>query len=465
VEIDEVAARLVRQYWALMMACILLPVIAITLITIRQPAVYAADARIITGSDVPASSAQADAIVSQVQGIATSRTAVSQALFAAGVTRNLTKFIGGNISVAGLGTSQVVDLTVTDVSPHVATTVCRVLAAEVVASINNVGQSGLSAALQAVDKEIVRLTETRSQLASKAAASPKDTQLQAKLAGLEEVIANFSGDRNSLLITASTSGLAKVIDKPALPNKPESTALPQKLGLAIVLGLVVAILISAIAETARPTVPGARRVGRRLGAPTLGQLTSGELNGTDTPGLNNMALRLQLAAAHAGVNTVALVDIDSRRPLGALANGLERALAGTFSPNGSSPAAAGNHPSAGAAGASGAVTGTLTKNHGPATDSRTLRIYPMGQMKHFAGSPGVGMLVLSGPVARVSRITALDDLVTSSGWPILGVIAVPRTRRGSASGQGEPEIYVSLPAGSPVNGADAEHAAEGGGEQ
>jgi hypothetical protein len=25
---------------------------------------------------------------------------------------------------------------------------------------------------------------------------------------------------------------------------------------------------------------------------------------------------------------------------------------------------------------------------------------------------------------------ALDDLVTSSGWPILGVVGVPRARRG-----------------------------------
>ena len=37
-EIDEVAARLVRQYWALILLCVLVPLIAITLTIARQPA-------------------------------------------------------------------------------------------------------------------------------------------------------------------------------------------------------------------------------------------------------------------------------------------------------------------------------------------------------------------------------------------------------------------------------------------
>jgi len=468
VEIDEVAARLVKQYWALILACVLVPIMAIGLLTFRQPSLYAAEARIITGSVVPASSAQAGAIVSQVQGIATSRSAVLKALFAAGVTRNLNKFITSDISVAGLGSSQVIDVTVTDTDPHVATIVARVLASEVVSSINNVGQSGLSAALQAVDKEIVRLTEQRSILALKASSGPRDQQTQAKLAGLDEVIANFSGDRGRLLIQASTQGLAGVIDKPARPNQPESKALPQKIGLATVLGLVFAIMIASVAETMRPTVPGARRVGRRLGAPTLGQLSVDELVGENTPGLANMALRLQLAAAHAGVHSVALVDIDSRRPLGALAAGLERALA-EFSPssNGGPVTVRGNHVGAGSGTVQvGVSTGILTRNHDnrnlePITVGRPLRVYPMGQMKHMAGAGGVGLLVLSGPVARVSRITALDDLVTSSGWPILGVVAVPRARRKHAAASAPPPAQ---PSGSskPTNGADGDHAADGG---
>jgi hypothetical protein len=50
-------------------------------------------------------------------------------------------------------------------------------------------------------------------------------------------------------------------------------------------------------------------------------------------------------------------------------------------------------------------------------------------MRWVAGTTQVGIVVLSGPVARVSRITALHDLSTSSGWPIVGIVGIPRQRR------------------------------------
>ena len=231
-EIDEVAARLVRQYWALLLVCTLIPLVVIALIVAKQPALYSADARIITSGEVPVSASEADAIVSQVQGIATGPTAASQALRAAGVRLNLADLVNNHVSVAGLGTSQVVDITVSDPNPLIAQRVARALATEVVDSLNKVGQSGLSLALTVIDSEIVRLTEQRSALAAKVSASPKNQQLSAKLAGLDQVIANFTGDRGRLLIQASTQGLAAVLDQPGLPHAPESKALPQKLGLA-----------------------------------------------------------------------------------------------------------------------------------------------------------------------------------------------------------------------------------------
>src|SRR5260370_1026885 len=248
-------------------------------------------ARIGSWSNGPASNATAKAIVSQIQGIATGRGAAATTLQAAGVTWNVNNFVPSHVSVSGLGGSQVVDLTVTDRNPRVAAALAKVLASEVVTSINSVGRSGLSTTLQAIDQEIVRLSEQHGVAASQAAADPKNEQLQSKLAGLNQVIANFSGDRSRLLIQTSTQGLATVLDQPVVPQQPESRALAQKLGLAGVLGLVVGILIASIAEVIRPTVPGARRVSRRLSAPTLGQLKSAEMHGEQTPNLENLAVR------------------------------------------------------------------------------------------------------------------------------------------------------------------------------
>jgi capsular polysaccharide biosynthesis protein len=437
VEIDEVAARLLRQYWVLLIICVAVPVVAVSFLTSRQPAMYASSARIITGSVVPQSSAAADAVASQVEALATGRTAVAQALQSAGADRNLGDFIGNDIAVSGLGSSQVIDLTVTDRSPRVAQKVSRVLAAEVVGSINNVGQSGLRAALTANDQEIVRLSQRRAVMAGQSAAQPRNQQLQAQLAGLDQVIANFTGDRSRLLIQAGTLGLATVIDEPALQSRPESKAAVQKLGLAGLLGLVAGILIASIAETVRPTVPGARRVSRRLGVPALGQLSGADMDGARTPAVGEMALRFRLAAAHADLSTIALVDIDGKRELAALAAGLMQSL--------QAPSADGGVP--GQAGLTGWANGSQRRNPddqptlagvGPSvlvkpraavTGNAALQVYPLGQMNWVAGTRQVGIIVLSGPVARVSRITALEDLSRSSGWPIVGVVGVPRVRR------------------------------------
>jgi capsular polysaccharide biosynthesis protein len=409
VEIDEVAARLARQYWALLVICTFLPVVVVALTVMREPSVYAADARIITSSEVPATAAQADAIVSQVQGIATGLTSAGPALRNAGIPVNVANSIVNNVTVNGLGTSQVVDVMVTDPSPQVAQKAARVLGGLVVNALNKVSQGGLSATLAALDSEIVSLTEQRSELSATIAQNPQDQQLQAKLAGLDEVISNFTSDRGRLLIQASTQGLADVIAQPGLPQAPESKALGQKLGLAALLGLVLGILLAAIAETIRPTVPGARRVSRRLSSPMLGTLTEREMHGTRTFKFDNVALQVRLAAANASVSTVALVDIEGRPELGDLADQLTHAM-----------------PPASPALRAGVSNGS---GHGamPA-ESCPVRVLSLGQLQRRTDIDRAGIVVLSGPVAKLSRISALSDLSAASGWPIIGVVGVPRTR-------------------------------------
>jgi capsular polysaccharide biosynthesis protein len=463
VEIDEIAARLLRQYWTLILLCVAAPLLVIGLTVHKQPPLYAAAARIDTGTTVPASNAQAQAIVSQVQGIATGKTVAAKALQIAGVTRNLNTFVTSDVSVSGLGGSQVVDLRVTDRNPQVAATLAKALASEVVQSLNSVGQSGLSTTLQAIDQEIVRTTEQQRVVSQQAAANPRNQDLQAKLAGLDQVIANFSGDRSRLLIQASTQGLATVLDQPVVPLQPESKALTQKLGLAGLLGLVVGILIASIAETIRPTVPGARRVSRRLGAPTLGQLSRADMRGQLTPDFDNLALRLRLAATYADVSTVTLVDINGEHELADLAYELERSL--TPDPDSmaiQAGAADGNNHHQGSPGSGSNFGAVLVKGNKLTAENQPLHIYPIAQMKHLGGLGRVGVLVLSGPVSRVSHIMSLDDLVTSSGWPIIGVVGIPRMRRGLLKRPGRRNAQASLHTRAPASPAAMAHDAKDG---
>lgn len=461
-EIDEVAARLIRRYWLVFLLCIAAPLIVVGVITVRQPPMYSADARIITGSLVPSSSTQSDALVSQVEAIATGRGTAAAALKAAGAERNLALFVSNNISVSGLGGSQVVDLVVTDKSREVAQRVAKVLATSVTDSLNHVGQSGLEAALKAIDDQIVKLSQERAALAQQVTRFPHNQQFQAKLAGLEEVIANFTGDRGRILIQASTQGLAGVIDAPALPAHPVPSALPQKLGLAGLLGIVLGILIASIAEVVRPTLPGAQRVARRLGAPLLGRLMPADLRGVTTPGFAKLALRVRLASTHAAVSTVVLADIGAVTGLGKLAAALEGAVGPLTTPsaNGVAGAAAGN--SHGPQEQPGSEASTIVMNRQFTMPQPRLRFLPLSHIT-AAGEIGwhrVGVLVVCGPVARVADVAALTDLAESSGWPILGVAGAPRARRKERQrydGGGLPagQRPARTGAASPGEGADA----------
>ena len=435
-EIDEIAARLLRQYWAVVLVCVLVPLAAIGLITTKEPRVYQADARIITGSVVPASSTQSDAIVSQVQAIATGPGTASAALRTAGVKRNLINFISNDVTVTGLGGSQVVDLAVTDKSPQAAQKIASSLATAVVDALNHAGQGGIINALHAIDGELVKLAQQRAVLAQQITNRPHNQQGQAKLAGLDQVIANFTGDRGRLLIESTAQGLAGIIDRPALPVKPQSRALPQKLGLAGLLGLVAGLLIAALFEVARPTVPGAQRVGRRLSAPTLGRLEAADLDGTVTSGVAQLAFRTRLAALHAARSTVALADAGTGVDLDALAASLTDALSeGTFLRPGMPdyPVAGNSHGAEKAepADAPPGSPGMAVLTQQSTFAGSALRICPIGRMNPAVTSEWerVGLLIVCGPVARVPEVASLADLAESSGWPVLGVAAVPRARR------------------------------------
>ena len=167
-EIDEVAARLLRQYWPVLLAiCVAVPLAAISFITAKQPAVVRHVRAHHHRQRGPAEQRGGGrrGQPGRSPGHGPDRGRASPAVCRGLAHRNLSSFIGQNIAVSGLGSSQVIDLTVTDSSPQVAQKVSKILAAEVVGSINNVGQSGLRAALTANDQEIVRLSQRRAVMA------------------------------------------------------------------------------------------------------------------------------------------------------------------------------------------------------------------------------------------------------------------------------------------------------------
>src|SRR5258707_9297362 len=114
-----------------------------------------------------------------------------------------------------------------------------------------------------------------------------------------------------------------------------------------------------------------------------------------------------------------------------------------------------NNPQGSLGGAPPLGAAVIVKGRELTAETQALHVYPMAQMKHVGGMGRVGMLVISGPVARVSRVMSLDDLVTSSGWPIIGVIGVPRARRGLFGRRGRRDAQVSQHPGASASPAEA----------
>ena len=70
-EVNEVAGRLLRRYWLVLLLSVALPTIAMAAFVQKQHATYTAHARILASAETPRAQAEAAALVSQVQALAT----------------------------------------------------------------------------------------------------------------------------------------------------------------------------------------------------------------------------------------------------------------------------------------------------------------------------------------------------------------------------------------------------------
>ena len=120
---------------------------------------YAATATIQGQGTTPDAVTQVQAIQSRVSAVATSPAQVQTAISQAKVNRDAVKVARHEISVAPLGSSAIMVLTVTDPSPQVAVALAGSLAKNVVSELNQLGIKD--------DPELAALSKTNSQLVSR----------------------------------------------------------------------------------------------------------------------------------------------------------------------------------------------------------------------------------------------------------------------------------------------------------
>ena len=464
-EIDEVAARVVRSYWALLLAMTVLPVLLVALMTSGQEPPHAATSRIQASSratDAAVGDAGVSIVVSQVKAFATNRNLMDRVLRQQGVRRDPVK-LAKNISVAGLGTSTVVELTIKDSDPAVARRLTDAIGAAVVAEINQSNQGAIKEQLATIERRITVLQKQLGPLSRRAGAVPvPDIGAANERERVAAELSDLRTSRTELRTQLATSGTATVV-QPAVMAPRTNPALMMMIVAALV-GLVAGILIAVVVEMFRPTVPGQARVARRLGVPLLGWA-----DGRDAD-LPDLGRRIRLAAKREGLNRVALVGAggplpaelmsriaaavygdDTKVVTAAPETGKARKNANSHTPSLTKRAVAVVRAGSGGTGkgtGGGAGTAVIPKKageveapatgevaspapHTPVPPKPPVTGRPVCRVHAFEDiDPGsdeaAGVVAVAGPVTAAPGLDSVRDLVTAAGWPLLGVVATTR---------------------------------------
>lgn len=431
-EVNEVATRLLRRYWSVLLLAVLLPVVAMGVFVNRQHSTYTAHARILAATTTPRAQAEATALVSQVQAIATSRDLVAAALKDGNVSADPATIVK-HVTVTGLGSSALVDLAYTDEQALRAQQITNVLAKAITTQLDTVRIGGLPDVLKNIDDQLTDLASKRAPLAAAVQANPHDLVAANRLSGMDRLISDLSGDRNRLAEEAAAAGHAAVVTAPIVPLDPDAKGLAAKLAIAALLGLALGLIIVGINEVMRPAVSGATRVGRLLDVPMLGIIKPNPV------ALADVGRRIRLAARRADVSTVVLV----RATRAALTPELvDRIEAATLRPDTvasriaipigprqdllDSPTMIIADDSPTQVTTSLALL-TMKENGKPAKENShhpqdLRRICALDELDPGAEADRIGMVVLVAANTRITSVDAIRDLLAASGWPLLGVL-------------------------------------------
>ena len=441
----EVFGRMLRRYGILVLLAIALPMVAVGLYLGRQPATYTASARIVAADHTPQAAAEASAVVSQVQALATGRDVVTAALGSAKVRRDPDEVVR-DITVAGLGTSALVDLSYTDRDPGAARNVTAALADSVVSQLDAARLAGLPQALQQVDKQLADLNAKRLPVVSRLQYNTSDLATQNQLADIDRQLADLTSERSRLADEVTAVGRASVLAAPARPAHANPSGMAPMLAVAGLLGLVISLIIVGIDQTMRPRVGGVLPVARLLDVPVLGTV------GSDPAKLMDVGRCIRLAAIRAGVSTVVLarpghrpvapelvdriaaaslrpqpvparvavpLDVEAARLVGVpgadslAARGVGQEVSGVLAQNVEATVGA------------GAVTMLPAADEAP-RGTALREVCALEELDPDAEFTSIGMVILASGSHRLRAVDAVRNLVAASGWPVLGVLGEGR---------------------------------------
>lgn len=360
---------------------------------------FNASSRLVLTSPEPGDVEAAASIADSAEAIASSPGIVAAALEEGNIDRVASR-VAKAVSVDPIGSSGILQLTVSDQDPEVAADIANALTERLVhdwgsTSGNDPGVAiaqlqqriaDLEADMNTVEGNLERVgadLEVTTDPANRGRLLALQSDLTKQRDSLQQQRVIYQSQVAALFVEQVTQAPPRIIDRATRPTERDGTNPAPATALGALLGLFIGLGIAAAIETYRPSLVGADAVADALDTPVLGLLSDPD----DLRQRGWASLQTQLAAAAAGAETVEVIPVGREVPRGIL---------DVLSFNGKG----------GTAGPSVAVFGT----NGTVELARK-------------GNPHVGLIVVTPHVVRRSDLRSIQDLRTVTSWPLLGIVA------------------------------------------
>lgn len=404
-DLNEAAQRILKHHAVLIVLLVALGLAVPVLMDARAGDTYTATARLTVGGADTRDAQEASALADTALGLATSPSAVGQAISDANVRRDVDE-VTERVTVQPVGASGVLQLTVTDPEPEAATALVNALADAVVGLRSDAVLSGNRELLASTEEQIEALTQNISAI---------ETQLErpgAPFTLLDSQRTQALAQRSVLDVQRQqvTQTLANAVEPQVIDDAGEADAvpstLPARLAVGALLGLLLGVTVAAALEALRPTL-GSAALARQLGAPLLGHLPRRPERDESLPE-PWLSRYVALAARDAGVASVQLVPVDPTVDVVRLADRLDT-------------------------GPEGPRVVPLVLAGDPEQEAPTVQ---------ELGEPGTGVVVVAPDRVQTRRLTEVERHLQLTRRPLIGVISYadvrPGGRRGAA--QSAPEL-------------------------
>jgi capsular polysaccharide biosynthesis protein len=424
-ELNDVVRRVLGQHRWMLLYCVLAGLAVGLALDLHRPRTYTASTRLALDTEDPKTQPESAAIADIAKAIATTPNSVDAALRSARLVgrRDPAVVAADHVDVTALGSSGIVELTVSDSDRRAAAMIANALARQVIATRLAVTRGEAAAAELRLDRRIVALNRAIAnadagidRLTIRAASQP-DPQAGNSLRSQRDEMArrrDFLAEQRSVVESerASLLGSGAAVPRPDIigsatpPLHADPAIQAADIVLGGMLGLVIALGIAGLRETLRPTLVDVAAVGDALDAPVLGTLSRGPRSGPPIDELVRIAARLRLAARGSQVRHVGLVAAAGRVDVEMLAVQLEQALASVRDPEPVPTAAARRH------------------GEHDAPPPLHVRVYEP-ESPASANGAVIGLVAVARPPVALPALSDTQQLLRVSGAPLLGVVGVP----------------------------------------